>query len=330
MAFEYKFGKKKSDAPEPTLSRGKLKEIRKQVREQDWFPEFSLEKQVEELTKQLEEKDEMILHDCERISGLEQQIEMLQCLIETKDKVIANLNKQVELQNNLNDLIEKMQKKIERSERIKKRRIERMLRLLVDDKVECNAFLEEDKHKYHMTRLKSDSNLSTGSFEIEFLGVDKKGNEIYRGDKDSWQNFVNYLHKLYRDYFSVVVDENNKDRLTFSNKQNLKNEEGNKMNEVGTVTVNAKEYDSMKAKAESFDKLIDIVCHDGVKFYQEWNKNEIRKNVKGGSVKVGEVIGKWHGEIKFTGDEGQKDFSEFVNAMIDGLDREQKGKILVE
>ena len=48
----------------------------------------------------------MILHDCERISGLEQQIEMLQCLIETKDKVIANLNKQVELQNNLNDLIE--------------------------------------------------------------------------------------------------------------------------------------------------------------------------------------------------------------------------------
>lgn len=109
MAFEYKFGKKKSDAPEPTLSRGKLKEIRKQVREQDWFPEFTLEKQVEELTKQLEEKDEMILHDCERICGLEQQIEMLQCLIETKDKVIANLNKQVELQNNLNDLIKKMQ-----------------------------------------------------------------------------------------------------------------------------------------------------------------------------------------------------------------------------
>lgn len=109
MAFEYKFGKKKSDALEPTLSRRKLKEIRKQVREQDWFPEFSLEMQVEELTKQLKEKDEMILHDCERICGLEQQIEMLQCLIETKDKVIANLNKQVELQNNLNDLIKKMQ-----------------------------------------------------------------------------------------------------------------------------------------------------------------------------------------------------------------------------
>ena len=113
MAFEYKFGKKKSDAPELVFSREKLEKIKKHTREQGWFPEFrlekQLEKQVEELTKQLKEKDEMILHDCERISGLEQQIEMLQCLIETKDKVIANLNKQVELQNNLNDLIKKMQ-----------------------------------------------------------------------------------------------------------------------------------------------------------------------------------------------------------------------------
>lgn len=116
MAFEYKFGKKKSDASEPTFSREKLKEIKKQIRKQGWFPEFSFEKQFEELTKQLKEKDEMILHDCERISGLEQQIEMLQCLIETKDKVIANLNKQVELQNNLNDLIEKMQKNREKKD----------------------------------------------------------------------------------------------------------------------------------------------------------------------------------------------------------------------
>ena len=63
MAFEYKFGKKKSDAPEPTLSRGRLEEIKKHTREQVWFPEFGLEKQVEELTKQLKEKDEMILHE---------------------------------------------------------------------------------------------------------------------------------------------------------------------------------------------------------------------------------------------------------------------------
>ena len=63
------------------------------------FPNLALKKQVEELTKQLEEKDEIILHDCERISGLEQQIEMLQCLIETKNTVISNLKRQVELLN---------------------------------------------------------------------------------------------------------------------------------------------------------------------------------------------------------------------------------------
>lgn len=117
MTFEYKFGKKKSDALESIISQEQMGKIKKQVREQGWFPEFTLEKQIEELTKQLEEKDEMILHDCERISGLEQQIEMLQCLIETKDKVIANLNKQVELQNNLNDLIKKLQKNRENREK---------------------------------------------------------------------------------------------------------------------------------------------------------------------------------------------------------------------
>lgn len=116
MAFEYKFGKKKSDALESIISQEQMGKIKKQVREQGWFPEFSLEKQFEELTKQLERKDEMILRDCERINGLEQQIEMLQCLIETKDKVIANLNKQVELQNNLNDLIKKMQKNREKKD----------------------------------------------------------------------------------------------------------------------------------------------------------------------------------------------------------------------
>ena len=116
MAFEYKFGKKKSDALEPIISQERLEKIKKHTREQGWFPEFTLEKQVEELTKQLEEKDEMILRDCERINGLEQQIEMLQCLIETKDKVIANLNKQIELQNNLNDLIKKMQKNREKKD----------------------------------------------------------------------------------------------------------------------------------------------------------------------------------------------------------------------
>lgn len=121
MAFEYKFGKKKSDALEPIISQERLEKIKKHTREQGWFPEFSLEMQVEELTKQLKEKDEMILHDCERICGLEQQIEMLQVLIETKDKVIANLNKQIELQNNLNDLIKKMQENREKRENREKK-----------------------------------------------------------------------------------------------------------------------------------------------------------------------------------------------------------------
>ena len=58
----------------------------------------------------------MILHDCEKISGQEQQIEMLQCLIETKNTVISNLKRQVELQNNLNDLIKKTQKNREKKD----------------------------------------------------------------------------------------------------------------------------------------------------------------------------------------------------------------------
>ena len=52
-----------------------------------------------------------------KISGLEQQIEMLKCLIETKNTVISNLNRQVELQNILNDLIKKT--KESREERLK-------------------------------------------------------------------------------------------------------------------------------------------------------------------------------------------------------------------
>ncbi len=104
-----------------------------------------------------------------------------------------------------------------------------------------------------------------------------------------------------------------------------------KMNNKEIMTViDSEHYHELQNKAEAFDKLIEIVCRDGVKFHQEWNKEEIRKCVKGGSVKVGEVIGEWHGEIKFDGDEGQKDFSEFVKTMIDGMDREQKRKIVGE
>ena len=96
------------------------------------------------------------------------------------------------------------------------------------------------------------------------------------------------------------------------------------------VTVDVKDYETIKKKAEAFDKLIEIACHDGVEFYQEWNKQDVRKACKGGSVKVGEVIGKWHGEIKFTGDDGQRDFGEFVKTMIEGMDEGQLRKIIGE
>ena len=193
-----------------------------------------------------------------------------------------------------------------------------MLRLLVDDredKIKNNISFE--LYKKRVTKIRK---IHGNEFDIEFLGIDEDGYEIYQGNKDSWKNFINYLYELYNKHFNFIMDDT-------KNKNEKENEE--KM-EVRTVTLDVPDYDTMKAKAEAFDKLIDIVCHDGVKFHQEWNKNEIRKNVKGGSVKVGEVIGEWHGEIKFTGDDGQKDFSEFVRAMIDGLDVKQRLKFGVE
>lgn len=217
-----------------------------------------------------------------------------------------------------------------------------MIRLLVDDrenKIENNIIRFGENDERRITKIAS--GLKTGNFNIEFLGVDKNGNEIYRGKKDSWKNIIIYLFDLYKKYFEIVDDD---DRLTFLKKGSTENEtvkedkmeyneNENKVTNTkisNTVTMVTQTYDTMKAKAEAFDKLINIVCHDGVKFSQEWNKQDVRKACKGGSVKVGEIIGKWHGEIKFTGDEGQKDFSEFVNAMIDGMDREQKGKIIGE
>lgn len=201
-----------------------------------------------------------------------------------------------------------------------------MIRLLVDDKedkIKNNISFEPYKKRVAKIR-----KIHGNEFDIEFLGIDEDGWEIYKGDKDSWKNFINYLYELYNKHFNFIMDDT-KNKNKNENESESENVAMKKM-DVRTVTLNVPDYDTMKSKAEAFDKLIDIVCHDGVKFHQEWNKNEIRKNVKGGSVKVGEVIGEWHGEIKFTGDEGQKDFSEFVGTMIEGMDREQKRKILVE
>lgn len=217
-----------------------------------------------------------------------------------------------------------------------------MIRLLIDDrenKIENNIIHFGENDERRITKIAS--GLKTGNFNIEFLGVDKNGNEIYRGKKDSWKNIIIYLFDLYKKYFEIVDDD---DRLTFLKKGSTENEtvkedtmeyneNENKVtnNKISnTVTMVTQTYDSMKAKAEAFDKLIDIVCHDGVKFHQEWNKQDIRKACKGGSVKVGEVIGEWHGRIEFCGDEGQKDFGEFVRAMIDGLDEGQRLKFGVE
>ena len=206
------------------------------------------------------------------------------------------------------------------------------LKVKTDENSPVINFEEKEKRRI--------SKLTSNNFNIEFLGVDKEGNEIYRGEKDSWENFVKYLFNVYKKHFSVVDDKNNLifNDKTQENANDIKevgdtiNKINNKIdNKVGnTVTLKISDYDVMKKKAEAFDKLIEIVCRDGVKFHQEWNREEIRKNVKGGSVKVGEVIGNWHGEIKFDGDEGQKDFSEFVKTMIDGMDEDMKRKIVGE
>lgn len=102
------------------------------------------------------------------------------------------------------------------------------------------------------------------------------------------------------------------------------------MNEIKTVTLDVHDYDTMKSKTEAFNKLIEIACYDGVKFYQEWNKQDIRKACKGGSVKVGEITGKWKGEIRFEGDNGQRSFGEFIKTMIEGMDEKQLRKIIGE
>lgn len=197
-----------------------------------------------------------------------------------------------------------------------------MIRLLVDDredKIKNNISFEPYKKRVAKIR-----KIHGNEFDFEFLGIDEDGWEIYKGDKDSWKNFINYLYELYNKHFNFIMDDT-KNRNEDDTKN--KNEREEKM-EIRTVTLDVPDYDIMKSKAEAFDKLIEIACHDGVKFYQEWNKQDVRKACKGGSVKVGEIIGKWHGEIKFTGDDGQSDFGEFVKTMIEGMDEGQLRRLL--
>ena len=138
--------------------------------------------------------------------------------------------------------------------------------------------------------------LSTNIFFLAkfFKGIFKNFVEIYQGNKDSWKNFIKYLFDIYKKYFTITEDDIVKIER---NEMNGMKKGNKKMNEIKTVTVDVKDYETIKKKAEAFDKLIEIACHDSVEFYQEWNKQDVRKACKGGSVKVGEIIGKWHGEI---------------------------------
>ena len=193
-----------------------------------------------------------------------------------------------------------------------------MIRLLVDDR--------EDKIKNNISfelYKRPIKNVKGNGFDIQFLGIDEDGYEIYQGNKDSWKNFMKYLIDIYKKYFTIVEEDVVKIE---SNEMNGIKKGDKKMNEIKIV--DNKDYETMKKKAEAFDKLIEIACHDDVEFYQEWNKQDVRKACKGGSVKVGEVIGEWHGRIEFCGDDGQKDFREFVRIMIEGMDEEQLRKIV--
>ena len=67
-----------------------------------------------------------------------------------------------------------------------------MIRLLVDDrkdKIKNNISFEPYKRPI--------KNFKGNGFDIQFLGIDKDGYEIYQGNKDSWKNFINYLFDIY-------------------------------------------------------------------------------------------------------------------------------------
>ena len=77
-----------------------------------------------------------------------------------------------------------------------------MIRLLVDDredKIKNNISLEP--YKRPIKKIKGNG------FDIKFLGIDEDGCEIYKGDKDSWKNFINYLYGLYNNHFNFIMDD---------------------------------------------------------------------------------------------------------------------------
>ena len=69
-----------------------------------------------------------------------------------------------------------------------------MIKLLVDDredKIKNNISVELYKKRVIKIR-----KIHGNEIDIKFLGIDEDGCEIYKGDKDSWKNFINYLYEL--------------------------------------------------------------------------------------------------------------------------------------
>ena len=82
-----------------------------------------------------------------------------------------------------------------------------MIRLLVDDredKIKNNISFELYKRPIKNFKGK---NFKGNDFDIQFLGIDEDGYEIYQGNKDSWKNFINYLFDIYKKYFTIVEDD---------------------------------------------------------------------------------------------------------------------------
>lgn len=77
-----------------------------------------------------------------------------------------------------------------------------MIRLLVDDR--------EDKIKNNISfelYKRPIKDVKGNGFDIQFLGIDEDGYEIYQGNKDSWKNFMKYLIDIYKKYFTIVEED---------------------------------------------------------------------------------------------------------------------------
>lgn len=66
-----------------------------------------------------------------------------------------------------------------------------------NDKIMICFEKNEDNGKNNKNHFVKIRKIHGNNFHIEFLGIDENGCEIYKGEKDSWKNFVEYLFWLY-------------------------------------------------------------------------------------------------------------------------------------